>query len=52
LVNFVSGNDTVEEKIQGIIRPNDGLEAFKRLVDHYEGIRIHAIDIRETDEVI
>ena len=52
LVNFVSGNDTAEAKIQGLTRPNDGREAFKRLVEHYEGVGIHAIDIREADEVI
>ena len=34
LVNFVSGNDTAEAKIQGLQRPNDGREAFKRLVKH------------------
>ena len=37
LVNFVSGNDTAEAKIQGLRRPNDGREAFKRLIEHYEG---------------
>ena len=34
LVNFVSGNDTAEAKIQGLQRPNDGREAYKRLVEH------------------
>ena len=53
LVNFVSGNDTAEAKIQGLHHPNDGREAFKRLVDHYEGVGIqHAIDIRDADEVL
>ena len=52
LLNFVSGNDTAEAKIQGLQRPNDGREAFKRLVEHYEGVGIHAVDIREADEVI
>jgi hypothetical protein len=52
LVNFVSGNDTAEAKMQGLQRPNDGRDAFKRLVEHYEGVGIHAIDIREADEVI
>jgi hypothetical protein len=52
LVNFVSGNNTAGAKIQGLQRPNDGREAFKRLVEHYEGVGIHAIDIREADEVI
>jgi hypothetical protein len=52
LANFVSGNDTAEAKIQGLPRPNDGRDAFKRLVEHYEGVGIHAIDIREADEVI
>ena len=52
LLNFVTGNDTAEAKIQGLQRPNDGREAFKRLVEHYEGVGIHAIDIREADEVL
>ena len=52
LLNFVTGNDTAEAKIQGLSRPNDGREAFKRLVEHYEGVGIHAIDIREADEVL
>ena len=52
LVNFVAGNDTAEAKIQGLQRVNDGREAYKRLVEHYEGVGIHAIDIREADEVI
>jgi hypothetical protein len=52
LLNFVTGNDTAEAKIQGLARINDGREAFKRLVEHYEGVGIHAIDIREADEVL
>jgi hypothetical protein len=52
LVNFVAGNDTAEAKIQGLQRVNDGREAYKRLVEHYEGVGIHAIDIREADEVL
>lgn len=52
LVNFVSGNDTAEAKIQRLSRANVGREAFKRLVEHYEGVGIHAIDIRKADEVI
>jgi hypothetical protein len=52
LVNFVSGNNTALAKIQGLQRQNDGREAFKRLMEHYEGVGIHAIDIREANEVI
>ena len=52
LVDFVVGNDTAKAKIQGLRRPNDGREAYRRLVEHYEGVGIHAIDIREADEVI
>jgi hypothetical protein len=52
LLNFVSRNDTAETKIQGLTRPNDGRDAFKRRVEHYEGVGIHAIDIREADKVI
>ena len=52
LLNFVSGNDTAEAKIQGLQRPHDGREAYRRLVEHYEGVGIHAVDIREADEII
>jgi hypothetical protein len=52
LVNFVAGNDTAKAKIQGLQRSNDGREAFRRLVEHYEGVGIHTIDIREADVVI
>jgi hypothetical protein len=56
LVNFVSGNDTAndtaEAKIQGLQRPNYDREAFERLIDHYEGVGIHAINIHEEDEVL
>ena len=52
MLNFVTGNNTAEAKIQGLSRPNDGREAFKRLVEHYEGVGIHAIDIREADKVL
>jgi hypothetical protein len=52
LVNFVAGNDTAEANIQGLVKPNDGREAFRCLVDHYEGVGIHAVDVREADKVI
>ena len=52
LLNFVTGNNTAEAKIQGLSLPNDGREAFKRLVEHYTGVGIHAINIREADEVL
>jgi hypothetical protein len=48
----VTGNNTAEAKIQGLMRLKDGREAFKRLVKHCEGVGIHAIDIQEVDEVI
>jgi hypothetical protein len=31
---------------------NDGRETFRRLVERYEGVGIHALDIREAVEVI
>lgn len=49
LLNFVSGYDSTEAKIQGLQCPNDGREAFERLTKHYEGEGIHAIDICEAD---
>ncbi len=52
LLNFVTGNDTAEAKIQGLRRANDGREAFKRLTEHYEGVDIPAIDIQEANKVL
>jgi hypothetical protein len=52
LLNFVTGNDTAEAKIQGLRRAIDGREALKRLTEHYEGVGIQAIDIWEADEVL
>ena len=53
LLNFLAGNDTTKAKMQGLGCPNDGCEAFKRLMAHYEGVSIHAIDILcEADEVL
>jgi hypothetical protein len=52
LLNFVTGNDTAEAKIQGLSRPNNGCEAFNFFVEHYEGVGIHAIDIQEADKVL
>jgi hypothetical protein len=52
LVNFVSGNDNAEAKVQGLQQQSDGWEAFKWLVEHDKGVGIHAIDICEADEVI
>ena len=52
LVNFVAGNDTAEAKIQGLQGVNDGRKAFKHLVEHYEGVGINALDIREADKMI
>ena len=52
LVDFISGNDTAEAKIQGLQGQNDECEAFKHLVEHYEGVGIHAVDIWEADKVI
>ncbi len=51
-LNFVTRNDTAEAKIQGLTCPNDGCEAFKRLVEHYEAVGIQTIDIQEEDKVL
>lgn len=52
LQNFILGNDNAEAKIRSLTNPEDGREAFKRLCEHYEGVGIHAIDIREAEEVL
>ena len=52
LVNFIAGNETAEAKIQSHVASTDGREAFKALVDHYEGVGLHSVDILKADEVI
>ena len=52
LVNFVSGKDTAEAKIQGLQHQSDGCKVFKRLIEYHESIDIHAINIQEADEVL
>lgn len=52
LVTFVFGNYTAKSKMQRQSCPNDRCDAFKRLVkQQHEDVGIHAINIREADEV-
>ena len=43
IANFVSGNETVEAKIQSFAAQTDGRIDYQSLVDHYEGVRVHVM---------
>ena len=52
IVNFIAGNETAESKIMAFADQADGRLDFKALQDHYEGVGINAIAIKEADDVI
>ena len=52
IVNFISGNETAESKILAIAGQSNGRLDFKALQDHYEGVGINSIAIKEADDVI
>ena len=52
IVNFISTNNVAEAKILGIAEQRNGREDYIRLRDHYEGVGIYAIAIKEADKVI
>ena len=48
IVNFVSGNETAEAKIQSFAAQTDVRINYQALIDHYEGVGVHAINITKT----
>ena len=52
IVNFVAGNETAESKIMAFVDQANGRLDLKALQDHYEGVGINAIAIKEADDVI
>jgi hypothetical protein len=52
IVNFIAGNETAESKILAFADQSNGRLDFKALQDHYEGVGINSIAIKEADDVI
>ena len=52
IVKFVAGNPTAESKIQTHLNAHDGRRDFQALVEHYEGVGIHSIDIVRADRIL
>lgn len=52
LASFISGNETAEAKVQGLMDKADGRLDFKALKTHYEGVGLHAKNIIWAEKVI
>ena len=52
IVIFVSGNETAKAKIQYFAAQNDGRVDYQALVDHYEGVGVHAIEITKAEATL
>ena len=52
IVNFTAGNEMAESKLLAIADQSNGRLDFKVLQDHYEGVGINDIAIREADNII
>ena len=52
IVNFIAGNEISESEIMAFADQANGRLDFKTLQDHYEGVGINAIAIKEADDVI
>ena len=45
IIKYIAGNNAAETKVQPHIRPTNGRLAWNALVDHYEGVGVHSINI-------
>ena len=52
IVNFTAGNETAESKLLAIADQNNGRLDFKALQEHYGGVGVYSIAIRDEDNVI
>ena len=52
IVNFIAGNEAAESKILANADRNNGRLDFKALQEHYEGVGINALAIRDADNII
>jgi hypothetical protein len=49
IVNFISGNETAEAKIQAYETNNNGRLDYIALREHYEGVGLHSLDITKAE---
>ena len=52
ITNLVSGNETAEAKIKYFAAQTDGRIDYQALVDHYEGVGVHAINITKAEATL
>ena len=52
IVKFISGNPTAEAKLLPHKSERNGRLDFKALIEHYEGVGIHAKNVTEADKTI
>jgi hypothetical protein len=52
IVNFISGNDTAEAKIQAHEDSKDGRLDYISLREHYEGVGLHALDLTKAETIL
>jgi hypothetical protein len=52
IVNFISGNNTAEAKIQAYEDSKDGRLDYVALREHYKGVGLHALDITKAETLL
>ena len=52
LVNFISGNQTAESKIQNYTRNSNGRLDYIALKELYKGVGVNAIDILREESIL
>ena len=51
IIKYIAGNNAAEAKVQPHISTTNGRLAWNALVDHYEGVGVHSINILKADDV-
>ena len=52
IVNFTSGNQEAEFKIQAQINQNNGRSDHRSLKEHYEGVGVYAIEVTRAKQIL
>ena len=52
LINFMSNNQTAEVKMLPHAHMNDGRLDYRALVEHYEGVGVHSVNVIKAEEVL
>jgi hypothetical protein len=52
IVNFISGNDTAEAKIQAHEDTKDGRLDYIALREHYKGVGLHTLDVTKAETIL